>query len=139
MQTGRAPLYKKLSSFLESKDISDDLNLLNIKFKHISQEIDKIVGQQSRLIAALKDRQEVGVSINKLYTLARPKSNYASKLDLPGSARDVKYYELPELLEPIKNLESGCKNFDNIQYPWKHRTDFSKLGSNNENIIIKIE
>jgi hypothetical protein len=139
VQTGRAPLYKKLSSLLESKDISDDLNLLNIKFKHISQEIDKIVGQQSRLIAALKDRQEVGVSINKLYTLARPKSNYASKLDLPGSARDVKYYELPELLEPIKNLESGCKNFDNIQYPWKHRTDFSKLGSNNENIIIKIE
>ena len=43
----------------------------------------------------------------------------------------------PDLLEPIKNLETGCKNFDNIQYPWKYRTDFSKLGSNSENIILK--
>jgi very-short-patch-repair endonuclease len=136
VQSGRAPLYKKLASILESKDISDDINLLNIEFKHICQEIDRIVKQQAKLIEALKDERELGVSINKLYILAKP--GYVPRLLLSKFGQDVKYYMLQDLIGTIKNLESDCRNFDNSQYPWKHRADFSKLGSSDENSILKI-
>jgi hypothetical protein len=133
VQSGRAPLYKKLSRLLQSRDISDDINLLNAEFKHTCQEIDKIVAQQARLVDALKDDQEFGVSINKLYILAKPVIGDEPKLQLHKFEQDVKYYMLPSLLTTIKNLENDYRTFDNPEYPWKNRTDFSKLNSSDEN------
>jgi very-short-patch-repair endonuclease len=138
VQSGRAPLYKKLSRLLQSKDISDDINLLNVEFKHTCQEIDKIVAQQARLVNALKDHQEFGISINKLYILAKPGIEDEPKLQLNKFEQKVKYYMLPSLSTTIKNLENDCRAFDNPEYVWKYRTDFSKLNFSDKNDILRI-
>jgi superfamily I DNA and/or RNA helicase/very-short-patch-repair endonuclease len=138
VQSGRAPLYKKLSRLLQSKDISDDINLLNVEFKHTCQEIDKIVAQQARLVDALKDHQEFEISINKLYILAKPGIEDEPKLQLNKFEQKVKYYMLPSLSTTIKNLENDCRVFDNPEYPWKYRTDFSKLNFSDKNDILRI-
>jgi Protein of unknown function (DUF4011)/AAA domain len=137
VQSGRSPLYKKLSRLLQSKDISDDVNLLNVEFKHTCLEIDKIVAQQAKLVDALKHHEEFGISINKLYILAKPIED-EPKLGLHKFGQDVKYYMLPSLSTTIKNLENDCRAFDNPGYPWKYRTDFSKLNFSDKNDILRI-
>jgi superfamily I DNA and/or RNA helicase/very-short-patch-repair endonuclease len=131
----RSSIYKKLSSVLGSDLDSSNISLINQKFSHSSQEIDRIVEQQSRIVNALKDEDLVGVSVTKLYTWSKP--GYVAKLDLADLAQEIKFYTLPHLLDIIHRLEGGCKKFDSPQSPWYSRKDFSNLSFSDRDNIIK--
>jgi hypothetical protein len=127
-----------LSGILESKISSDDLNLINSKFKHYSLEIDKLIARQTRIITALRNREPLGISIRDLYTLSKP--NYVAKepeLNLSKVAQDLKYHALPQLLDTIRFLEHSCKKFDSPQSPWIYRKDFSTLSFTDKNILTE--
>ena len=56
-----------------------------------------------------------GISAHQLYLLSDP--NYRSKLDLFDIALEIEYYQFDEILQTIKNLESGCRKFAYFRKP----------------------
>ena len=112
--------------------------VINQEFNHYSREIDRIIEQQGRIVNALKDESLIGVSVTKIYTIA--KSDYVTKLNLKGVAQEVKYYNLPHILDIICSLKDGCKKFDLFPSPLVHRKDFSNIGlEEKNNLTIAVE
>jgi hypothetical protein len=99
------------------------MNMLNQKFSYYSQEIDKIIDKQNRIVEALKDESIVGLPVNKLYILSR--SGHISKLNLSSMALGLKYHALPHTLNVIRNLEYSCKKFDSPDFPWVSNVETS--------------
>lgn len=94
----RSSLYKKLSHILDTKISSRSATVINQEFNHYSREIDRIIEQQRRIVHALKD-ESIGVSVTKIYAVARP--GYTPKLNLTDIVQEVKYHRLPYLLDII--------------------------------------
>jgi hypothetical protein len=107
------------------------MNMLNQKFSYYSQEIDKIIDKQNRIVDLkqppleflLKDESIVGLPVNKLYILSR--SGHISKLNLSSMALGLKYHALPHTLNVIRNLEYSCKKFDSPDFPWVSNVETS--------------
>jgi very-short-patch-repair endonuclease len=132
----RPALYNKLGRILESEVISDNLNLINQRFNYYSHEIDRITEKQNKIINALKEQETFGISISKLYMLAKP--DYVPKLDLLWIGSELKYHALTRTLDNIQELEDRCKRFDSLESPWIHRKEFSNLDFSDKFNIQKI-
>ena len=134
----RSSLYKKLSDILDTKTSSRSVTVINQEFNHYSREIDRIIEQQRKIAHALKDESLIGVSVTKIYAMARP--GYTSKLNLTDVVQEVKYHRLPHLLDIIGRLKDGCKKFDLAPSPWVYRKDFSNFGLREKNnLTIRID
>lgn len=132
----RSLLCKKLTSIFGPRTDYGSTSIINHKFNNYSQEIDRLIDQQNRIVNSLKDEELVGVSITKLYTVS--KTGYIAKLDLTDLAQEIKYHTLSHLLNIIRMLEHGCKKFDRPEFPWFYRKNFSDFGFNDKNTIIQI-
>jgi hypothetical protein len=134
----RSSLYNKLSHILDTKTSLRSATVVNQEFNHYSREIDRIIEQQRKIMYALTDESLVGVSVTKIYAMARP--GYIPKLNLTDAGQEVKYHRLPHLLDIIGRLKDGCKKFDLAPSTWLHRNDCSSFGlEEKNNLTITID
>jgi hypothetical protein len=108
---------------------------INRKFERYSEEIREIMHEQNTVVDALKDESLAGITANKLYSLCKP--GYVPRLDLSYISQKLKNDELPRLLETIRDLEHGCKTFDDPNFPWASRKNFSNLDLNDKHKATK--
>ena len=133
----RKKVYYQLEQLLKSKANADDFDRISSKLKYCSQQIDTLKITQNNTATALWRPYFGGISAHQLYLLSDP--NYRSKLDLSDIASEIEYYQFDEILQTIKNLESGCRKFDMLDhYPWIARTDFSKLSLSDKNNLERL-
>jgi hypothetical protein len=124
---------------LESDVSCDDITKINSKLKYYSHEINKIIGRRARIADALKNRDLVEITVNKLCVLMS-KPDYIPKLDLSKVALQIKYHALPMILDNISRLEQSSKKFDTPESAWFWRKDFANFSYlDKANFINKLD
>lgn len=88
-----------------------------------SKHIDDLISKHREMAEALSETHFGGITVRDLYAKASPR--YQRQLDLHGIANNIPYPELNHILDEMSQAESGFKKFENSNYPWKSRTDFS--------------
>ncbi len=130
----RANMYQQLKQILESPNPfeNDQKEIL----KTTSNEIDDLIKKHSAISFALSKQYFGGITIRGLYT--KSSSEYSKKLDLDGIGNEIQYPELDNFLFILSQIEENYKKFEDDNYSWKNRKNFSKKSSSDKNKIKEI-
>jgi very-short-patch-repair endonuclease len=130
----RAKMYHQLKQILEQPDYfqKDEEAILD----STSRQIDDLIKKHSQISYALSKEYFGGVNVQHLYT--KSNATYSRKLDLNGLGDKIKFTDLEDFLYKISQIEENYKNFENKNYSWKNRNNFSQINSSDKNKIKQI-
>ncbi len=130
----RAHMYHQLKQILESPNpFEDDQKEI---LKTTSNEIDDLIKKHSAISFALSKKYFGGITIRDLYT--KSSSEYSKKLDLDGIGNEIQYPGLDNFLFNLSQIEDNYKKFEDDNYSWKNRKNFSEKSSSDKNKIKEI-
>jgi superfamily I DNA and/or RNA helicase/very-short-patch-repair endonuclease len=130
----RAKMYSQLKQILEQPDYyqKDSASAID----STSRQIDDLIKKHSIISEALSKEYFGGVTVQHLYT--KSDGNYVRKLDLNGLGDNIAFADLEDFLFSISQIDANYKKFENEDYSWKNRKDFSQKSSSDKNKIKQI-
>ena len=129
----RSTMYTQLKRILEFPPQTDLVFEQHLFTK--SRQIDELIKKHSEIAIALKTPYN-GTTIKSLYTQAVP--HYSRILSLKGLEDGFNFLELDYLLRNIEKIEKNYRKFENPNFSWSIRNDFSKLRSLDKDSIKQI-
>ena len=130
----RANMYHQLKQILESPNPYKNEGKQMIK--DTSTEIDNLIKIHSDISFALSREYFGGTTVRDLYT--KSSYDYSRKLDLEGIGNDIRYTTLENFLFNLSQIEENYKKFEDKNYSWKNRKNFSKNNSSDGTKIKEI-
>ncbi|MEL6535442.1 MAG: AAA domain-containing protein, partial [Bacteroidota bacterium] len=126
----RKSIYEQIDAQIEKlneyqqKNNSLDAIQLERTFLQSSRRIDQITDELEEFKTALYDDEECGLPIKELYLTS---DLSAPTLSLRQEYKFFTFPELPELLRKLKAYVGYAAAFEEAEYPWRNRKDFSDL------------
>ncbi|HAA10947.1 MAG TPA: DNA helicase I [Cytophagales bacterium] len=126
----RKSIYEQIDAQIEKlneyqqKNNSLDAIQLERTFLQASRRIDQITDELEEFKAALFDDQECGLAIKELYLTS---DLSAPTLSLRQEYKFFPFPAVPEFLRKLKAYVGYATNFEDQEYPWRNRKDFSGL------------
>jgi very-short-patch-repair endonuclease len=126
----RAKMYQDLMSFLNNDTKT------NTAFRHElsakSQKIDRLIEKHAKITMALNSEYN-GKRVSQLYSDAE--SGYEQFLDLKGLENGFDFRDLEDIVWTIDNIQENYKKFENPDFSWVYRSNFSELRNNDKKIL----
>lgn len=130
----RANMYHQLKQILEGEKNYETEG--QEMLQTTSSKIDDLIKKHSEISHALSKKYFGGVTIRDLYT--KSSSEYLNKLNLNGIGNDISYPELENILFDLSQIQENYKKFEDKNYVWKNRKDFSQKRSSDRTKIKEI-
>ena len=129
----RTAMYTQLKKILEFPPQTNANFQQHLSTK--SRQIDELIEKHSQIAIALHTEYN-GTKIQHLYTLAE--NQYEPILSLDGLENGFNFLELDYVLGNIEKIEKNYRKFEDPDFSWSIRNDFSRLRSIDNNNIKQI-
>lgn len=130
----RAKMYQQLKQIIdESQDLKEEQETIEYK----SSQIDEQIKKHAEIAYALSKEFFGGKRVGNFYTKSCLDYNIKSEFD--GIVDYISTHtELDEFLSILDNIKDNYKRFENPDYSWKNRKEFTQKDAQDQNKIREI-